>query len=94
MKFPAAALLLACLLAASGAASAQDDVEAQGLGRFRPIRNPPNTFVANLRGSNTYANALLVVTVDSEARTAEYKFTVNNVKGYLRGHIHQVRPLR
>ncbi|KAF6260364.1 hypothetical protein COO60DRAFT_1507370 [Scenedesmus sp. NREL 46B-D3] len=93
----AAALLLACLVAASGPASAQEDVEAQHFGRpYKPPGNnggsiATNVFVASLGGSSrARANAQLVVAVNTAARTAQYKLTINNVNDYISSHIHLV----
>jgi hypothetical protein len=96
----AAALLLACLLAAASAVSAQDadkPVDAQQFwGPGRPITpRPPvvstTRFVATLRGS-TSASALMSLTVDTVAQTASYTLQMNNIPGYTMSHIHVVRP--
>jgi hypothetical protein len=95
-----AALVLACLLAAAGAASAQDDdktVDVQHWGG-RPIRKPrlpvvsTTRFVATLRGV-TSANALMSLTLDTVAQTASYTLAMNDVPGYTMSHIHVVRSL-
>jgi hypothetical protein len=95
MKRSTAALLLACLLAAATAASADDSKPMADSAHFGKPWNPPgggfyssNMYVAKLRG--TRASAQMTLVVNEVARTASYSLMIYNVNNYIMSHIHVV----